>query len=152
MGVLVSERLACIECVCIYIYICQLCQFFDKANRPSQVSKIGIKTNQDVFNRLVQDHSRNHQRLHDLHDSSKFSHSLPFTFSYIFVSSWAMHCQHFLLRSCHRELCPVVFCDGPLRVLEDGLTTIWNINNPTRVIAAGDRILEVNGEALSPED
>lgn len=37
-------------------------------------------------------------------------------------------------------------------VLEDGLATVWNINNPTRVIAAGDRILEVNGEALSPEE
>jgi hypothetical protein len=60
--------------------------------------------------------------------------------------------QHFLLRSCDGELRPVVSCDGPLRVLEDGLATVWNINNPTRVIAAGDRILEVNGEALSPED
>ena len=39
-----------------------------------------------------------------------------------------------------------------LRVLEDGLATTWNASNPTRPIAAGDRILEVNGEALSPED
>lgn len=39
-----------------------------------------------------------------------------------------------------------------LRVLEDGLTTEWNAKNPTRAITAGDRILEVNGEVLSPED
>ncbi|CAK9058749.1 unnamed protein product [Durusdinium trenchii] len=37
-------------------------------------------------------------------------------------------------------------------VLADGLATDWNAKNPTRRITAGDRILEVNGEALPPED
>jgi len=37
-------------------------------------------------------------------------------------------------------------------VLDEGLATVWNANNPSRVIVAGDRILEVNGEAISPED
>lgn len=71
---------------------------------------------------------------------------------FVHFRSFLGNAQHFLLRSCDGELRPVVSCDGPLRVLEDGLATVWNINNPTRVIAAGDRILEVNGEALSPED
>eukprot|EP00434_Breviolum_minutum_P033507 symbB.v1.2.029651.t1/scaffold3275.1/size59885/3 len=37
-------------------------------------------------------------------------------------------------------------------VLDEGLATVWNANNPSRVIVAGDRILEVNGESMSPED
>lgn len=37
-------------------------------------------------------------------------------------------------------------------MLDEGLATVWNANNPSRVIVAGDRILEVNGESMSPED
>ena len=39
-----------------------------------------------------------------------------------------------------------------VRVLDEGLATVWNAKNPSRVIVAGDRILEVNGESMSPED
>ena len=37
-------------------------------------------------------------------------------------------------------------------MLDEGSATVWNANNPSRVIVAGDRILEVNGESMSPED
>ena len=66
------------------------------------------------------------------------------------LSSWQLELLTFI--TADSELRDVASRDGLLRVLEDGLSTVWNINNPTRAIAAGDRILEVNGEALSPED
>ena len=60
---------------------------------------------------------------------------------------------------CLRNYLPVAgFCFADshsyrgFRVLDEGLATVWNAKNPSRVIVAGDRILEVNGESISPED